>query len=292
MKPPPFEYHAPSEVTGALELLAEHGDEAKVLAGGQSLVPLLNFRVLRPSRLVDINGAQELDYVRKNGAPSLLVGALTRQAVLERSREAAAHAPLLVEALRHVGHVQIRNRGTVGGSAAHADPAAELPAALAALDASFHLGSRRGSRVLRFEDFFLGIFTTALAPDELLTAIEIPCAAPGTGSAFCELSRRHGDFALGGAAVVVTLDASGVCEAAAIALLAAAPTPLRARAAEEGLRGHRIDEGTAREAARDATADIDPPGDIHGSAAFRRRAIEELVRRALLRAGERAEAGR
>lgn len=290
MKPPPFEYYAASGLAEALDLLAEHGDDGKVLAGGQSLVPLLNFRVVRPACLVDINGLAELDYIRMDDGASLRIGALTRQAVLEQSQEAAARVPLLVEAVRHVGHVQVRNRGTVGGSAVHADPAAEIPAALVALDASFHVESHRGSRRLRFEEFFAGIFTTALEPDELLTAIEIPIPAPRTGSAFCELARRHGDFALGGAAVLTTVGASGACEAASIALLAAAPIPTRAPAAEAWLRGRRLDEDVAKEAAQRAITDIDPPGDMHGSSPFRRRVIGELVRRALLQAAERAAA--
>lgn len=289
MKPPPFEYYAASGLAEALELLAEHGDEGKVIAGGQSLVPLLNFRVVRPSCLVDINGVSELDYIRIDEGASVRIGALTRQADLEQSGEAAAHVPVLAEAVRHVGHVQIRNRGTVGGSAVHADPAAEIPAALVALDASFLVESRRGSRRIGSEEFFVGIFTTALAPDELLTAIEIPVPAPSTGWAFCEFARRHGDFALGGVAALVTVGPSGVCEAAAIALLGAAPTPTRAPDAEAWLRGRRLDENVAREAARRATADIDPFGDIHGSATFRRRVLGELVRRALLQAAERAE---
>jgi CO/xanthine dehydrogenase FAD-binding subunit len=289
MKPPPFEYYYASEPAEALALLAEHGDDGKVLAGGQSLVPLLNLRIARPSCLVDINGLHELDYVRRGDGGCLFVGALTRQSTLEHSPELAADVPLLVEAVRHVGHIQVRNRGTVGGSVAHADPAAEIPAALAALDARFHLASRRGTRRIGCEEFFLGIFTTALAPDELLTAIEIPPPASNTRSAFCELARRHGDFALGGAAVLLTVGPTLVCERASIALVAAAATPTRAAAAEASLVGRRVDAEAAREAARLAVADIAPWGDIHASAAFRRHVVQELVRRALMRASLDAE---
>jgi carbon-monoxide dehydrogenase medium subunit/6-hydroxypseudooxynicotine dehydrogenase subunit alpha len=279
MKPARFEYDDPRALDEALDLLAEHGDTAKVLAGGQSLVPLLNFRLARPDRLVDINHVAELDYVRANG--SLRIGALTRHAALEREPGAG---PLLTRALRFVGHAQIRNRGTVGGSVAHADAAAELPVAFTALDARYHVRSQRGSRTLGSDDLFVTHMTTSLEPDELLVEIEVPATAAGSRYAFVEFARRHGDFALGGAAVVLRTDADGTCERAAIALLSAAPTPLRARAAEEWLAGNTVDERTAAEAAARAVADARPRDDIHGSPEYRRALIEALVRRALLEA--------
>lgn len=287
MKPPPFEYFEASGLAEALDLLAAHGSDGKVLAGGQSLVPLLNFRIMRPACVIDVNRLDELASIRIEDG-SLRIGALTRLATLEHSPEVAAHVPLLVEAVRHVGHPQVRNRGTVGGSVAHADPAAELPTALAALGASFVTLSRRGARRLGFEEFFAGIFTSALAPDELLTEIDVPIPAPSTGWAFCEFARRHGDFALGGAAVLVTLGPGGVCETAAIALLAAGPTPAHAPAAEAWLTGRRLDGGTTSEAARRAVTDAEPSGDVHGSPAFRRHVLEVVVGRALDRAAERA----
>jgi CO/xanthine dehydrogenase FAD-binding subunit len=289
MKPPPFEYYDPAALPEALELMGVHGADGKVLAGGQSLVPLLNFRIVRPSCLIDINRLDELDYIRVDESGSVILGALTRLATLERSASAAAGLPLLVEAVRHVGHVQVRNRATVGGSVAHADPAAELPAALVALDARFHVESRRATRVVGFDDFFAGVFTTALAPDELLTAVEIPASPPSTGYAFCEFARRQGDFALGGAAVSLTIDARRSCERATIGLLAASATPMRARAAEAFLTGRRLDDAAAREAAGLAVRDAEPADDIHGTAEYRRRVLQEVVRRALLRAAERAE---
>jgi CO/xanthine dehydrogenase FAD-binding subunit len=286
VKPPPFEYDDPATVDEALALLAEHGDQAKVLAGGQSLVPLLNFRLARPERLIDINKLDPLAYVRADDGV-MRIGALTRHTTLERSSDVVARLPLLSEAVSLVGHVQIRNRGTVGGSVAHADPAAELPVAFAALEARYHVRSHDRRRVIAADEMFVTHLTTVLAVEELLTEIEVPVPPPGTGAAFVEFARRHGDFALGGAAVLLTLD-DGVCTRARIAVLAAAPTPVRARAAEEWLLGATIDERTAGEVAGRAVADIHPTGDIHGGTDYRRALVETLVQRAVLRAAERA----
>lgn len=291
MKPAPFEYDRPESVEQALELLGEHADDVKVLAGGQSLVPLLNFRLARPARLVDINGLGELTSVRRRDGV-LRVGAVTRQALLERSATVAEHWPLLHEALGLVAHPQIRNRGTIGGSVAHADPAAELPVALTALDASVTARSRRGSRSIHTSDLFLTHLTTSLEPDELLTEISVPTQSPASGAAFVEYSRRHGDFGLGGAAVVLTPGADGLCQAASIVLLAAAPTPLRAHEAERVLRERTIDADAAREAAACAVRGIAPTGDIHGDTRYRKHLIEGLVRRAVLKAAARAGAGK
>jgi carbon-monoxide dehydrogenase medium subunit/6-hydroxypseudooxynicotine dehydrogenase subunit alpha len=287
VKPPPFEYDQPQTLDATLALLAEHGDAAKILAGGQSLVPLLNFRLARPERLIDINALAELDYLRfDNGA--LRIGALTRHSQLERSVETVQRVQLLSEAVRLVGHVQIRNRGTVGGSVAHADPAAELPVAFAALDATYRVRSRDGERLLRSDELFLMQLTTALRPDELLTEIEVAVPPPRTGAAFVEFARRHGDFALGGAAVLLTVGSDGTCERARVALLGAGSTPMRAPAAEEWLVGVKLDEANAAEAAARSIADVHPTGDIHGSAEYRRGLVEVMVKRALLRAAERA----
>ena len=285
MKPAPFVYHDPREVDEALALLAEHGDDAKVLAGGQSLVPLLNFRLAAPAHLVDINRIGSLAYVRRSGG-ALHIGAATRQSVLEESPVTARHWPLLIDALRWVAHQQIRNRGTVGGSLAHADPAAELPVASAALDARFHVRSTRGSRTLGWRDFFVTHLTTALEPDELLVEIEVPPLPEGSGWAFTEFSRRHGDFALGGAAVVLSMD-DGRCREARIALLGAADTPLRPEAAERVLAGGAVDEQSAAEAGATAVAGLEPTGDIHGGSEYRKHLIEAMVRRAVLEAAGR-----
>ena len=228
MKPAPFEYSAPSSVDEALALL---DDEAKVLAGGQSLVPLLNFRLARPERIVDINRIEELAYIRADEDGTLRIGALARQAELERSQLVAERWPLLAQAVRLVGHPQIRSRGTVCGSVAHADPTAELPVALTALDARFQVRSAGGARTLRATELFAGPLTTSLAADELLAEIEVPALPAGARCAFREYARTHGDFAVAGAAVVL---APGH---AAVALLGAGWTPLRAPEAERALAG-------------------------------------------------------
>lgn len=287
MKPPPFTYHDPRDVGEVLGLLAEHGDEGKLLAGGQSLVPVLNFRLAHPSHLFDLNRVGSLaGIVRRDG--TLRIGSMTRQATLEASPLVAEHWPILRQATRHVAHPQIRNRGTVGGSVAHADPAAELPAAFAALEARFRVCSRRGERTISAEEMFVTHMTTAIAADELLVEIEVPPTPPEAGHAFVEFSRRHGDFALGGAAVLLDVDEAGVCRWARIALLGAAPTPLRRPEAEAELIGGAIDTKTSAAAAAATIEGIDPTGDIHGSGQYRRELIEALVRRAIGAAAARS----
>jgi len=286
VKPPQFDYHDPRGIDEALALLAEHGEDGKVLAGGQSLVPLLNFRLTYPGHLIDIGRVPTLSYVRRQDR-TLRIGAMTRQATLEASPLVAAHWPLLTEALGFVAHAQIRNRGTVGGSVAHADPAAELPVAFTSLEARFHAHSKNGRRTIGCEDFFITHLTTALEPEELLVEIEVAAVPEGTGWAFTEYSRRHGDFALGGAAALITMQ-DGVCNRARIALLAAADTPLRAQEAERSLEGGAVNEEAATQAARLAIANINPTGDIHGGTEYRRYLIEGMVSRAIALATERA----
>jgi carbon-monoxide dehydrogenase medium subunit/6-hydroxypseudooxynicotine dehydrogenase subunit alpha len=286
VKPPPFEYHDPRELDEALTLLADHGEDGKVLAGGQSLVPLLNFRLAHPEHLIDINRVGGLDYVRRSDG-ALRIGAMTRQATLEVAPVVERHWPLLHEALEFVAHPQIRNRGTVGGSVAHADPAAELPVACAALDAKMHVRSSREARTIDWREFFVTHLTTAMEPDELLCEVEFPALPERAGTAFTEYARRHGDFALGGAAAVLDMDGD-TCRSASIALLGATDTPVRADAAEQALAGARIDEESAAEAGRLASADLEPTGDIHGSSDYRRRLIGAMVRRAVLTAAQRA----
>lgn len=285
MKPPRFDYHDPYTVDDALALLAEHGEDAKVLAGGQSLVPLLNFRLTYPEHLIDLGRIPSLAYIRR-GEGVLRIGTMTRQATLEASPVVAEHWPLLTEALSFVAHAQIRNRGTVGGSVAHADPAAELPVAFTALEAKFHVRSTSAWRTLVARDFFVTHLTTALEPEELLVEIEVASVPDHTGWAFTEYARRHGDFALGGAGALITLK-DGICSRARIALLAAADTPLRAGGAEQVLEGNPVTEEAAAEAARAAVADVKPTGDIHGGTAYRRQLIEAMVRTAIERATER-----
>jgi CO/xanthine dehydrogenase FAD-binding subunit len=287
LKPPRFAYHDPRSVDEVLALLAEHGDEGKVLAGGQSLVPLLNFRLAHPEHLIDLNRIGALAGVRREGG-ALRIKTMTRQSTLERSTLVHDNWPLLTEALNFVAHAQIRNRGTVGGSVAHADPAAELPVALSVLDARFHVASKRGERAIDAGDFFVTHLTTTIEPDEMLMEIEVPPVAPGTGYAFTEFARRHGDFALGGAGALIAVDGDGVCTSAAIGLLAAAPTPVRATAAEQVLVGERIDESVIRRAAEQAADGVTPTGDIHGSAEYRKHLAGVMARRAISGAVARA----
>lgn len=287
MKPAPFEYHRPGSVEEALDLLARHGYDAKLLAGGQSLIPAMNFRLAQPAVLIDLNRVGELDYVREDGG-LVRMGAMTRQRAAERSEVMARGAPLLAGTLPWVAHPQIRNRGTIGGSVAHADPAAELPAVMLALDARFSLRGPAGTRSVRAEEFFTGLFGTALEAEEILTEVEIPVPAPRTGWAFAEISRRHGDYALAGVAATVTLDDGGRCAGARIALLSVGGGPVLAVEAAAALEGEEPSEDAVRAAADTVGREIDPPADIHASAAYRRRLAEVLVRRVLPRAFERA----
>jgi carbon-monoxide dehydrogenase medium subunit len=284
MKPAPFRYAAPRSIDEAVALLGEHGGEARVLAGGQSLVPLMNMRLATPTALIDINRIPELAFVRPwNGG--IAIGAATRDSALERDAEAARRLPLLVEASANVGHQAIRNRSTVGGSIAHADPAAELPAALLALDAVAVARGPGGERSIPIADFFLGYLQTALAPDELLVELRVPGLPANTGSAFVEFARREGDYALAGVAAVLTLAADGTIAEARLALCAVGPTALRASAAEAALRGQRPGPA-AWEAAAEAVraAIVEPPSDIHGSGDYRRHLAGVLARRALAKA--------
>ncbi|HEV2749137.1 MAG TPA: xanthine dehydrogenase family protein subunit M [Gemmatimonadales bacterium] len=289
MKPAPFEYFAPGTVDEALALLAEHGDEAKALAGGQSLIPAMNFRLARPRVLVDLNRVEALSYIRSEKG-GVAIGAMTRQRAVERSDVIARGAPLVAEAMPSIAHPQIRNRGTVGGSLAHADPSAELPAVAVALETRFRARSTTGERTIVADDFFKGMLETALEPGELLVDIAFPPLPPRTGTAFLEVARRHGDYALVGVAAVVTLDAQGLCTAARIVLLSVGDGPVLAAEAGKTLMGQsRSDDLLRAVADRAANRDVDPPSDIHASAAYRRRLVAVLTRRALERAFERAE---
>jgi carbon-monoxide dehydrogenase medium subunit len=290
MKPASFEYHRPDSVDEALALLAEHGYDAKLLAGGQSLVPAMNFRLAAPAVLIDLNRIPGLDDLAEaDGA--LRIGAMVRQRAAERSPLVAARAALLAETLPYVAHAQIRNRGTIGGSIAHADPAAEMPAVMLALDARFHLRGPNGTRVVTAGDFFTGLFGTALEAEEMLVEVEIPPAAPRTGWAFDEVSRRHGDYALAGIAATVQVDDAGRCTSARIALLSVGDGPVLAAEAAAALVGSDPSDANIRAAAEAAAQrDIDPPGDIHASPAYRRQLVDVLVRRVLPRAFARAAA--
>ena len=287
MKPPRFEYAAPEKLDEAVTLLSQHGDRAKILAGGQSLVPLLNFRLARPEMLVDVNRVTELAYVRPVQS-SVAIGALTRQHTLERAEVIRTKLPIVAEACRLIGHLPIRHRGTVGGSLAHADPASELPAVMVALEAEMTVTRRGGRRTIPAEQFFTGMLTTALAPDELLTEVRVPGLPPRTGGAFIEIARRAGDFALVGIAALVTLDDAGRVSRVRLALCGAGPTPIRAREAERVLVGERPDGRALDEAVDRLTAATDPPSDIHASAAFRKKLARHVGRQALELAARRA----
>lgn len=289
VKPAPFEYHRPDTLDEALAVLGDWGSEAKALAGGQSLVPAMNFRLARPSVLVDLNRIASLAYVEEAADGGLRIGTMTRQRAAERSPAVAGGAPLLFESLPWIAHPQIRNRGTIGGSLAHADPAAELPAVMIALDARFVLRSRKAARVVRAQDFYTGLLSTVLGPEELLTEIQVPPRPAGAGAAFMELARRQGDFALVGVAVELVLDDAGTCAAVRIGLLSVGDGPVLAAQAMALLAGRVPDAARLEEVARVAAeSDIDPPGDSHASPAYRRHLARVLVRRALTRAAERA----
>ncbi len=268
MKPPPFDYLAPASLDEALAILERHGDQAKVLAGGQSLVPLLNFRLARPTYLVDLNEVGGLDGIRVDDG-ALVIGAMTRQRAVETSALVHAHCPLLAEAMPQIGHVQIRNRGTFGGSVAHADPASELPAVVAALEGDLVVQGAKGRRVLKPDAFFLSYFTTALDPMELLLSVRLPALPPRTGTAFLEVSRRHGDFALVGVAATLTVDEAGVCTRSAVALAGVGPAPVVAREAAGALVGAKPTTDALAEAARRVSATVRPESDLHASSDYR-----------------------
>ena len=290
MKPAPFDYSAPTTVDEATVILAEHGDEAKPLAGGQSLVPLLALRLARFAHLVDLNDVAELAGVqRENG--TLRVGAMTRQRAAERSEEVAAAVPLLARALPLIGHRQIRARGTVGGSIAHADPASELPAVALALDADLEVRSSRGSRTIAAADFLVSMWTTALEPDELLVAVRFPVWGPRSGFAVEEFARRDGDFAIAGAATGVQIDDAGTITRAAIGLFGMGLSSVRAATAETALIGSSVNDADLDDIGRAAVADAEPSDDLHASAAYRRRVGAHLVRVALARSLEEASRG-
>lgn len=287
MKPPPFEYLAPRSLDEAVAALAEHGDEAKAMAGGQSLVPLLAFRLARPSVIVDLNGIAGLDAARLDG-DTLELGALSRQRDVERLPGLRERCPMIVEAIEQVGHVAIRNRGTVGGSLAHADPAAEWTALALALDAECDITGPTGSRSVPAREFLVSTFMTALEPDELLTAVRMRVPNGRTGSCFLELARRHGDFALAGVGALLTLGPDGAVADARLALIGVGDTAVRAPDAEAELIGHPATEETIAAAARAVESTLEPNSDIHASADYRRHVAGVLVRRALATATARA----
>ena len=289
MKLPEVEYEAPTTVAEAIDLLAEHGDEASVLAGGQSLIPLLALRLARPAVLIDINGVDELAGVSAADG-RVAIGAMTREYVAEESQTVADAVPLLAAALPLIGHEAIRSRGTIGGSLAHADPAAELPAVAMALDAEFVVRGPSGERVIPAAQWFEGYLTTSRRPDELLAEVRFPTATGGTGVSFTEVARRHGDFAVVGLAASLVLSGEVISDAR-LAFAGVSDVPFRAAAAEEMLGGERPSAELFDEAARRATEDLDPPADLHGSSDYRKTVAAAVVRRGLRAAADNAARG-
>lgn len=293
MKPAPFEYYAPTTVEEALDHLAEHGYDAKALAGGQSLIPMMNFRLAQPAVLIDLNKISELFSIRPEEAGGLRLGAMTRHNQVERSPLVAERAPLIHDTMPHIATTQIRSRGTFGGSLAHADPSAELVAVSVALGARFKLRSQRGERWVSANEFFVGMFTTLLEPDELLVEVAIPPLPPRSGWSLKEVARRPHDFALAGVAALVTLDGAGRYQDARMVFLSVGDGPVEAHHAADILRGQSPGQEVIRAAAESAASmDIDPGSDIHASAEYRRHLAGVLARRALEEASERAQGKR
>lgn len=281
MKPPKFEYYAPETTAEATELLRQNGAEAKVLAGGQSLMPLLNMRLVRPQVIVDINGVRDLEYTSATPDGGLVIGALTRQRSLEQDPLVGERFPIIPLAMSHLGHVQIRNRGTIGGSLAHADPAAELPALALALDAQVILTSNGNQRTVEARDFFLAPLTVIMEPEELLTEIRIPPLHGDWRWGFQEVCRRDGDFALVGAAILLRLDQDGACAECRLSMFGVAPTPVRLAEVEEMLAGQRLDNQLLAQAGQMAAQTLEPESDIHASAAYRKEVGGVVARRTL-----------
>jgi carbon-monoxide dehydrogenase medium subunit len=281
MKPPPFEYEAPTTLDQAISLLDENQFDAKLLAGGQSLMPLLNMRLARPALLIDLARIPGFDYL-EDQRDALRIGAMTRQRAVELSPLVRERHPLLHAAIRHIAHPQNRNQGTVGGSLAHADPAAELPALALALDAEVTAVGPGGARKIAASDLFVTYLTTSLEPAEILTEVRWPTLRPRTGWSFTELARRHGDFALAGVIALVTLDNAGRCAEARIVLFGVGSTPIRATEDEQALAGETLGPQHFEHVARVAAEAIEEPlSDVHASAEYRLALAETLTRRAL-----------
>lgn len=288
MKPAPFEYHSPDSLEQALDLMSQYADEGKILAGGQSLVPAMNFRVAQPSVLIDLNRIKELSYIHEDG-DVIRVGAMSRERHVEFDPSIAKHVPLLAEAAPLIAHPQIRNRGTIGGSIVNADPAAELPVLMLALSARLKARNKSGERWMGAQDFFVGMFTTALEPEEILVEIELPFLPARTGWSFMEVAPRTGDYALMGVAALVTLDESGKCKQVKLVYLNAGDGPVDAKEAAKSLDGEVLNDALLEAAAVFASEkEITPFGNLHASPEFQRHLAKVLTRKALKQAIQRA----
>ena len=288
MKPASFKYYARVSLEEVLTLKAQHGEDAKMLAGGQSLVPAMNFRVVQPTMLVDLNRATELSYIREEGNV-IRIGAMARERHLEFDKSIEKHVPLLHEAVPNIAHPQVRNRGTIGGSIVHADPAAELPMLMVALSAKLKASSSTGERWIDAKDFFIGMFTTALEPNEILTEIKIPFMPARTGWSFAEVAPRAGDYAMAGVATSVTLAESGKCSSAKLVYLNAGDGPVDAIESAQMLVGETLSDTLMDAAANHASEEeISPFGNMHASAEFQRHLAKMLTKQALQKALQRA----
>jgi len=287
MIPPSFEYLRPKTVPEAVALLQQHGDEAKILSGGQSLIPMMKLRLARPGFLIDINRIAGLSYVKEEGG-YLKIGALTREAELEAAPLVRSKYPILFDTAHVIADPQVRNMATVGGNLAHGDPANDHPATMVALGAQVVATGPKGERVIPIENFFVSLFSTALQHEEILTEIRIPVPPARSGGAYFKLERKVGDFATAAVAVQLTLDDKGACQKAGMGLTNVGPTPVKARKAEEFLRGKKFDEATIKQAAQLAADESAPSPDLRGPVEYKKALVKELAKRALSRAVERA----
>jgi carbon-monoxide dehydrogenase medium subunit len=287
MIPPAFEYLRPKTIPEAITLLEQHGDEAKILSGGQSLIPMMKLRIARPAYLIDINRISGLSYVKEEGG-YLKIGGLTREAELEASPIVRSKYPILIDTAHLIADPQVRNLATVAGNLAHGDPANDHPATMLALGAKVVATGSKGERVIPIEEFFLTLFSTALQPGEILTEIRVPMPPAKSGGAYFKLERKVGDFATAAVAAQVTLDDRGLAQKVGIALTNVGPTPIKARKAEDFLRGKKLDDANLRQAAQLAAEDAQPSSDLRGPAEYKKGLVKELARRALARAAERA----
>ena len=287
MIPASFEYFRPKAIGEAVALLQQHGDDAKILSGGQSLIPLMKLRLARPAYIIDINEIPGLRYIKEEDG-ALKIGGLTREADLEASDLIRSKYPIILDTASLIADPQVRNMATVGGNLAHGDPANDHPATMLALEAQIVATGSRGPRVVPVKDFFLSVFTTALQHDEILTEICIPIPASRSGGAYFKLERKVGDFAVVGVAAQVTFDDAGTCKRAGIGLTNVGPTPIKAKRAEDFLRGRTLDESHVKQAAQLAAEEAKPSTDLRGPAEYKAAMVKELTGRALTRARARA----
>jgi aerobic carbon-monoxide dehydrogenase medium subunit len=287
MIPPAFEYLRPNTIPEAITLLQRHGEDAKILSGGQSLIPMMKLRIARPGYLIDINRISGLSYIKEEGG-FLKIGGLTREAEVESSPVIRAKYPILLDTAHVIADPQVRNLATVAGNLAHGDPANDHPATMLALAAQVVATGAHGERIIPIEDFFLSLFSTALQPGEILTEIRVPVPPARSGGAYFKLERKVGDFATAAVAAQVTLDANGSAQKVGIALTNVGPTPIKAKKAEDFLHGKKLDEVNVRQAAQLAADDAQPSSDLRGPAEYKKGLVKELAKRALSRAAERA----